>query len=294
MGFALAPDSNIGSGSEERTIYIPVGSASLPFQRDAAELTTSGIGVSVWGGAEYQYPLGDELRLRAGGQFARREYAGSQFDQLFLAAHLGPRWLVDRETEVSLLASAQQRWLGTVKDHHALGARLEVGHRLSQSVTVSGRAAWHARRYRTRTTLDGPVVDASLRGAWVVTPTVRADLSLGYGRERPQRTRARNESRWLGAGVDVILPFGFTVGGGGDVRWTDYEAGWGRHVPGRRDARGPHPQPARLGAQPGLHLAGLQPGAGGGAGGTRDQRAGPRLRAHAGRAALRAAVLALP
>ena len=113
VGFALAPDSNIGSGSEERTIYIPVGSASLPFQRDAAELTTSGIGVSVWGGAEYQYPLGDELRLRAGGQFARREYAGSQFDQLFLAAHLGPRWLVDRDTEVSLLASARQRWVGT-------------------------------------------------------------------------------------------------------------------------------------------------------------------------------------
>ena len=158
VGFALAPDSNIGSGSEERTIYIPVGGANLPFQRDAAALTTSGIGVSVWGGAEYQYPLGDDLRLRAGGQFARREFGGSQFDQLFLAAHLGPRWLVDRETEVSVLASAQQRWLGTVKDHHALGARLEVGHRVSQSVTVSGRAAWHARHYRTQTTLDGPVM----------------------------------------------------------------------------------------------------------------------------------------
>ena len=74
-------------------------------------------------------------------------------------------------------------------------------------------------------------MDASLRGVWVITPTVRADLSLGYGRERPQRTRARNESRWLGAGVDVILPLGFTVGGGGDVRWTDYETGWFPHTP---------------------------------------------------------------
>ena len=231
VGAALAPDSNIGGGSDERTIYIPIGGANLPFQRDAEELTTSGIGVALWGGAEYQVPLGDATRLRAGGQFARREYGGSQFDQLFLGTHLGPRWLVDRDTEVSLLASARQRWVGTVPDNRALGARLEVGHRVSQSVTVSGRASWHGRRYRTRTALDGPVWDASLRGVWVITPTVRADLSLGYGRERPRRERERNRSRWLGAGVDVILPLGFSVGGGGEVRWTDYGPGWRPFVP---------------------------------------------------------------
>ena len=95
MGAALAPDTNIGSGSDVRTIYIPVFGQPLPFQRDAAQLTTSGIGVSVWGGAEYQVPLAERWRLRAGGQAARREYEGSQFDQLYLGTHLGPRWLVD-------------------------------------------------------------------------------------------------------------------------------------------------------------------------------------------------------
>ena len=228
-GFALVPDSNIGSSSAERTIYI----LGLPFQRDQQELTTSGIGVSLRGGAEYQVPVGDALRLRAGGEFARREYEGSQFDQFFLAAHLGPRWLVDRATSLSLLASARQRWLGTVPDNRELGARLEVGHRVSQSVTVSGQASWHGRRYRTaaRSYLDGPVCDASLSGAWVVTPTVRTNLSLGYGRERPRFERDRNSSRWLGAGVSVILPLGFSVGGGGEVRWTDYGRGWGLHIP---------------------------------------------------------------
>ena len=47
VGFALAPDSNIGAGSEERTIYINVFGQALPFERDAEELTSSGIGVSV-------------------------------------------------------------------------------------------------------------------------------------------------------------------------------------------------------------------------------------------------------
>ncbi len=226
-GFALAPDSNIGAGSEERTITI----FGLPFERDAEELTTSGIGVSIWGGAEYQVPLRESLRLRAGGQAARREYEGSQFDQLYLAAHLGPRWLADESTEASLLASVRQRWTGTVPDNREFGARLEVARRITPRVTVSGRASWHDRRYRTRDHLDGPVMDASLRGAWVVTPTVRAELSAGYGRERPEQERARNRSRWLGAGVTVILPLGFTVGAGGEVRWTDFEDAWFPHTP---------------------------------------------------------------
>ena len=231
LGFALAPDSNIGSASAERTIYIRFGAFELPFRRDQQELTTSGIGVSVWGGAEYQVPMGDQIRLRAGGEAVRREYAGSQFDQFFLAAHLGPRWLADSATSLSLLASARQRWIGTVPDNRELGARFEVGRRVSESVTAFVQASWHERRYRTRTLLDGPVMDASLRGVWVVSPTVRADLSLGYGRERPRSRPERSDSRWLGAGVSVILPLGFTVGGGGDVRWTDYGRGWGFYIP---------------------------------------------------------------
>ena len=235
VGAALAPDSNIGAGSEERTIYVPVFGQTLPFQRDAEELTSSGIGVSVWGGAEYQAPIAERLRLRAGGEAARREYEGSEFDQLYLATHLGPRWLVDQNTEGSLLASARQRWIGTVPDNRALGARLEVGRRLSPRVTAFARVSWHDRRYRNRPWLDGPIMDASLRGAWVVTPTVRATLSAGYARERSERERERNRSRWIGAGIEVILPAGFTVGGGGEVRWTDFEDEWFPNTPPGED-----------------------------------------------------------
>ena len=230
-GFALAPDSNIGAGSEERTIFIPVFGQPLPFERDAEELTSSGIGVSVWGGAEYQVPIGERLRLRAGGDAARREYEGSQFDQLYLATHLGPRWLIDQNTEGSLMASARQRWIGTVPDNRELGARLEVGRRLTPRVTVFANASWHDRRYRMRDHLNGPVMDAALRGSWVVTPTVRANLSAGYAQERPERERERNDSRWLGAGVTVALPLGFTVGGGGEMRWTDFDDEWFPHTP---------------------------------------------------------------
>ena len=74
VGFALAPDTNLGAGSEERVIYI----YGLPFQRDAEDLTTSGIGLSVWTGGEHQYPLSDRMRIRAGADASRREYDGHE------------------------------------------------------------------------------------------------------------------------------------------------------------------------------------------------------------------------
>ena len=92
LGAAVSPDSNIGGASDEQIIYIN----DLPFRRDAEELTTSGIGVSVWTGGEYQHPLGDRLRLRLGGDLSRQDYGGSKFDQTFVSAHAGPRWLVDK------------------------------------------------------------------------------------------------------------------------------------------------------------------------------------------------------
>ena len=221
LGIAVAPDTNIGAGSDERTIII----YSLPFERNAEELTRSGIGLSFWGGAEYQASVSERLRIRAGAQASRREYARSEFDQHFIGLHLGPRWLLDASTEASLLASVRQRWSGA-PDYHELGARLEVAHRLGPRVTAIAGTSWHDRRYRTRTHLDGPVWDASLRGSWVIAPTVRADVSAGYAQQRPEFRRERHRGRWLGTGITVALPLGFTVGGNAEMRWTDYERGW--------------------------------------------------------------------
>ena len=227
LGVALAPDTNIGGTSGERTIMI----YGLPFERDEADLATSGIGLLVWGAAEYQLPLTDRLRLRAGAQTSRREYEGSDFDQLYVGTHLGPRLLLDATTEASLLASARQRWTGTSPNSRDLGARLEIGHRLTPRISTYVQAAWHEREYRTDSDLDGPVWDVSLRGAWVVAPTMRLDLTGGYGRQRPKSDRDRSRSRWLGLGLTTELPLGFTLGGSAEMRWTDYEHGWFPFVP---------------------------------------------------------------
>ena len=227
LGAAMSPDSNIGGGSDERIIYIN----DLPFRRDAEELTTSGIGVSVWTGGEYQYPLGDRLRLRLGGDVSRQDYGGSKFDQTSVSVHAGPRWLVDRDTEVSLVGNVRRRWTGTAPSHDDLGARVEAGHRLTPRIRVNGRASWYRRDNRTRDFLDGPILDFTLGGSWVILPILRADGAAGYARERPKSETWRNASRWLRLGASVALPWGFTLGGSGELRWTDYEGNWLPHTP---------------------------------------------------------------
>ncbi len=222
LGFAAAPDTNIGGTSNERIIYI----FGLPFRRDAEQLTTSGIGLSVWGGGEYQHPLGNQVRLRLGFDASRKEYSGSRFDRTLLSWHAGPRVFLSRTTQFSILGNWRHQWSANDPNYFDLGARLIANHRFTQRFTVTGRASWHDRRYRVQKLLDGPVRDFSLGANWVLTPTIRLNGTVGYGRGRPLTLRYRNKSLWLETGVSVALPKGFTVGGSGGVRWTDYEAPW--------------------------------------------------------------------
>ena len=231
FGAALAPDSNIGAASDERFIDIHIGGVPLPFRRNEEELTTSGVGLSLWTGGEYQHPLGDRVRLRAGGDVSRREYPGGDFDQTNLGVHLGPRWLAGPRMDLSLLGSARRSLVAGTGDYDALGGRLEAHRRLTPRVSVTGRASWHDRRYREDRHLDGPARDFSLSGSWVAAPTVRLDGALGYGDVRPGRVRYRNSGRWVRVGAQVALPRGFAVGASGQLRWTDYEGEWPPHTP---------------------------------------------------------------
>ena len=103
----LAPDDNLNAASDSDIFYY----YGFPLRRDANADAKSGVGFIMWGGGEYQHPLGERLWLHAGANIAQREYPGIAFDQTTLAVHVGPRWLTDDTTELSLLGSARRGWV---------------------------------------------------------------------------------------------------------------------------------------------------------------------------------------
>lgn len=222
LGAALAPRTNIGRSSDAEIIEI----FGLPFRRDEDDLETSGVGLSIWTGGDYQFPINPRLQLQLGTDLAREEYPGNQFDQTFVSVDVGPRWLMSPKTIVSLAADVRQRWLSTAPHYLDLGARTKVEHRLNRRISLTGSASWYDRDYRKQRALNGDVMDFSLRASWVATPTLQVEGTVGYGTEHTEGKTWRNDS-WLGRlSVSVALPRGFTVGGSGEYHRTEYEGNW--------------------------------------------------------------------
>ena len=218
FGFSVAPDTNINAASDAQFIYIN----GLPFRRGAQGRASSDIGMVGWGGGEYQYPLAERWRLRTGFNLNHREYKGSRFDQTFWRGYVGPRWLINRNTEMSLLATASQRWWGGSSLNYDYGARLEVEHRVFAGLRLSGRALWSDRKYQQQKFLEGPLMVFSLGANYVLFPTVQVNLLVGY-QQQEAVAPLDNAGYWTRVGTNVALPWGFTVGLSAEFRWTDYE-----------------------------------------------------------------------
>ena len=222
FGFSVAPDTNINAASDAEFIYIN----GLPFRRGAVGRASTGIGIVGWGGGEYQFPLAERWRLRSGLNINHREYKGGRWDQTFLGGFVGPRWLITRNTEMSLLATASQRWWGGSPLNYDYGARLEVEHRVYAGFRLSGRAQWSDRKFQQQTFLEGPLMVFSLGASYVLFPTVQVNALVGYQQQEAVSHQWNSAGYWTRVGTNVALPWGFSVGLSGEFRWTDFEGSW--------------------------------------------------------------------
>ena len=222
FGFSIAPDTNINAASDAEFIYIQ----GLPFRRGQTGRASSDIGIVGWGGGEYQYPLAERWRLRSGLNVNHREYKGSRWDQTFISGYVGPRWLINRNTEVSLLATASQRWWGGSSLSYDYGARLEVGHRVFAGLRLNGRALWSDRKYQRQKFLEGPLMVFSLGATYVPLPIAQVNLLVGYQQQEAKVHAWSSAGYWTRVGTNVALPWGFTVGLSAEFRWTDFEGNW--------------------------------------------------------------------
>ena len=146
-----------------------------------------------------------------------------------VASHVGPRWLIGRRSEASVLLNALHHRAGSGMEAFAyrdVGLRVEGRHRITRRTTVHGRLSRHERRHDDHADRDGPITDVSVGTGWVASPTVRIDALLGWTSE-PDGARALAQYAavgpvWRDGGTAV----GFHGGGLGHVHWSDFEGNW--------------------------------------------------------------------
>ena len=233
FGAAVAPDSNLNAASETEIVYLDTVFGRLPFERQGDIGVRSGLGLSVWGGGEYQRPLALDrrLRLRAGADASVREYPGSNFDQTVLAAYTGPRLLLGPITDVSLLGTAHRQWLGGFPYIDEVGTRLELDRQLLARLWARGTVAWRHRDCLLDCDWrDGFVEDYTLSLAWTAAPVLRVQLTVGYMKDYAELEHWRSLSRWVRVGTSLALPLGFTLGASAQMNRMYYDGeGW-RHA----------------------------------------------------------------
>ena len=223
FGAALAPDSNLNAASGERTIFLDAFGQRLPFTLDDPATPKSGLGVSVWGGGEYQYPLSQTLRLRSGANASVREYKGGDFDRHFLSAHLGPRQSIDARTEASLLATVDRQWASGRPETDRFGLRLEGEHRMTPRLAMFARASAVRRNCRDCNHLDGPEGIMSLGARWAALPVLRLSGNAGWNWSRANSEHWRSSGPQANLGASLALPLGFTLGLRASLQRTEYQ-----------------------------------------------------------------------
>ena len=223
FGAAVAPDSNLNAASGERTIFLDTQFGRLPFTLDDPATPESGLGLSVWGGGEYQYPLSSLWRLRSGANANMREYKGRDFDRHFLSAHIGPRRLIDARTEASLLATVDRQWTAGAPETDRFGLRLEGEHRLTPRLVLFGHANAARRNCRDCDHLDGPEGSVLLGAVWAALPILRFSGNAGWSWTRANSEHWRNSGPRAGLGATLTLPAGFTVGLRASLQRTEYQ-----------------------------------------------------------------------
>ena len=223
-GFALAPDTNIGQASEQRVIEIDFGGIKLPFTRDDPP-PTSGVGIRIYGGGEYQHPLSETTRLRIGAGFVHRDYRSRLYDSTVLRLHAGPRFRISERTQISLLTTAARRWNAKEHAYDDLGFRIEglywSGRRSLITMDLARRERhWTGAQGADR---DGPLTDLSLGGRYQATSTLTFNGSVSWGRDWPAHSGLRTRSRAFRFGASQDFSQGITIGINGSLNKLEYD-----------------------------------------------------------------------
>jgi tetratricopeptide (TPR) repeat protein len=158
LSLALTPDTNINAGTSAQQVNL----FGLPFELDNTARKTSGVGLALGVSGSYQADLTDQIKLRTGLGYYGTEYANSAYTDRNLNGYVGPRFLLGKGSEISVLAVGSRRWYGGPPLTYGVGARVEAQTELSPRILVGGNFGLQQLNYTQGfSDYTGPVYSAN-------------------------------------------------------------------------------------------------------------------------------------
>ncbi|MEO6114178.1 MAG: surface lipoprotein assembly modifier [Sphingomicrobium sp.] len=206
FGIAVAPDSNLNTGSSAREVSL----FGLPFDLSDDARQRSGVGLAIEAGGEWAPRIGKGKRLRLGVSGQRREYSGSDFDDMTVAGYAGPR-IVAGKWDFSLLGTAYKRWFGARPYNHAVGARAEATYHLNPRLGISGALSAQRVEFDRDSERNGPLISLNAAGFYALTPSSGVMIKAGVSRQTARIDPYSSWSGFVAAGYFKELPMGFSA-----------------------------------------------------------------------------------
>ena len=230
MNVGMIYDDNINKTTEQDTIYI----FGLPFRYLNAKEAESGRGAILKLNGEYQHKIErNRLYWRVGGRGEWFNYENSNdYDQVIAEGYTGPRWLINRKNEVSLLAVFRRDNVGDDLGHKESELRLETTHRqdFAPGLVFNTQISTFHKEYHQGAKQDGKRYKG--RMSFKMNPSVRARVKLEREYNNPE-TGNKNQfvqSTEMGVTLDLPLGGGMVLDLSREGRKIKHEGGWFPYV----------------------------------------------------------------
>ena len=222
----IAPDTNSNAATSAKSVTI----YSLPFDLNSDARQHSGFGVTAELGGSYQYELAPNSRFILGADDKEVDYASHKFDDRTMSGVAGPRFLIDNDTEITILALANRHWFGEYPLNWGAGGRVEGQQSITPHLLMSGAVEGQQITYDQYKVLSGPRISFSTSATYGLDAVSSVKLDVATLREQTTDPAFSDFQYIVGVAYFRDLSFGFNTSVGANLDFARYDtvmAGFG-------------------------------------------------------------------
>ena len=220
FNFGAAPDNNVNMASGDRICGVWYG--LMDGCSDSAT-PEKAIGYNVTLGGNYEFKLSEHWRWKNEGNIYANIYDKHRYDDLYLSASTGPRYVWERG-DVWLAGVGARRWYGRSGYNWSAGARLDTNYDFTRKLSGGLSLRVLENKYDEYDFIDGQTYSSNARVSYSLDSTKYFNLRLGVERDTARESAYADWRYSTGIGFGAVLPWGFHIYIEPSFIWTNYDA----------------------------------------------------------------------